>query len=156
MSRLSTIRTAVYNAILAEQVAENYSDNDFTLAESHLPGSDLKSGSGANVWVVGLGGDEDTFLRDHSFQGEFPIQIVLKQRVDPTDVDAVDALDGLLDELKDTCRTVGTNAASGTYHHTRNEALKDPTGQPLNFGFLREDGVFEGVFLAYFVRAQAG
>jgi hypothetical protein len=154
VSRSSIVRAAVRNAIDAEAADGAYSISQFSPQQSHLPSDKLEAIKEPKVYVVGFGGDETSITRGRAFEIEQPVQVILKQLIDATDLAAVDALDSLLDELKDTCRAVAGSGSNYRFTHLRNEAMKDPSGLPLNFVLLRQADVYEGAFLAVFKFVQ--
>lgn len=162
MSRAATIRDDLIDVLEAHLTATDFTVNTFEPLATQLPIDDLKALEDPRLWLVTMGGDEQTIDRAGTWRGERGIQLILKQRVDLSDTNDCDGLETLLDELKQVCRDHGGSANfvfdGTTYKYTwrcvRIEALRDPAGTPYAYGLIRESSVFEGVFTAIYELAS--
>lgn len=152
MNPTRILRGVVHDAIEQRRDADNYSDNEFELEETHFPWQMLEALEGkTKVWLLGLAADDAILTRSHSFEREIPIQLAVQHLVDghPTEQTAkIDALEDLVDELRDT--VVLAVKDDDRFAWLRTEALKDKNGTPYNFAGLREQNTFEAIFTAYY------
>ncbi len=153
------IREAVLAEIEASKTATDFVRNDFEVAESYLPQTDLKDLPAAGkVWVVAMAKDDTIGTRGKMFQSEIPIQIALQQNVEDDDLTTINELVRIHGQLRKACiRTFSSltilnpdNGSVITPAWLRNEAMRDGTGMPLMFMGLREHSVFEAYFTAFF------
>jgi hypothetical protein len=147
MSLISNIWDEVFQAIQEDKDDGLYSLEEFHLSQS-LDRQSLETlVKIPRVVVIGLAYDEERLTRREAFQGEFPIQVAFQYANQKTTPEIERTLLRFIDELRKTCRTF--DSAFG-YAHLRTESFKDENELPYSFSGLREGGVFETYFTAYY------
>lgn len=142
------LRQLVHDAILDRKRRAGYVVNDFELAMTRRPVTDVgKAPAGGKVWIVGLAASDQVLSRDRAFTREIPVQIAL-QLLLPDGVKDSEALldryEDLEEELRDTARTLEHEH----FAWLRTEPLRDENGTPFSFVGLREYNTFEAFFTA--------
>lgn len=150
MGYMSTVRDAVYNAILQAKTNGDYIYNGFDLEWTYVPVNTLEALATGKVWVVGLPGDDgpNKTRVNHGVSSEIAIQIAFQIQCDREDKVSIDAYVRLFEQLRDTCRLIRNDEEN--WQWVRNEAMRDQNGTPYSYMALRENATFEGYVTAYY------
>lgn len=149
------LRNALYDAIEARKLLsppDNFSlTNSFATEKVWLPykeAEDLRANYPYGVlYLIGLDMDETVIDRANEAVVEGAIQLgYQKALTDTYSVPEVDALVGLVKEIRDTCRTFDNE----TYAWLRTESMKDENGIPFSFIGAREGNFFEAFFTCFY------
>lgn len=153
MSVMSDVRGELYTRINLKRALAEYVFNNFTSEETYLPYKELQKFDtdhpGGHVYVIGLAYDQgETKSRTNLVLEEVPVMVGYQRRIsDHTDTALLDQLVQFMEELYDTARK---DFDLDGYTWNRNESLKDENGTPYAFVGLREAGLFEAYFTAFY------
>jgi len=157
-SVLTDVRGELYTRINLKRSLAGYVFNNFTSEETYLPYQRLETFDadhpGGHVYVIGLAYDQGpTQSRTNLVNEEVPVMVGYQRRIDDlSDVALLDQLVQFMEELYETARD---DFALDGYSWNRNESLKDENGTPYAFVGLRDAGLFEAYFTAYFLHPKA-
>tara|TARA_Y100000310_G_scaffold310662_1_gene356142 strand:+ start:684 stop:1160 length:477 start_codon:yes stop_codon:yes gene_type:complete len=144
------IRDGVYDKIVAEQLATNFSDNDFDIAKTYFPQEDLEDlATKPKVKIVGkaIRRSRERLVRNTAHVVlETQVEIALQQRVDPTDTTTIDALILLVEELMLACED-DELVTGKDYNWIETDPLRDENGLVYSYEAMRISGVFQAIFI---------
>lgn len=151
-SYLVTLRDLVYTHLVAEKTANEFSNNDFTIAKTYLPFQRLEDiPDDGKLWIIGLASDDEKISRKHSYTKEIPLQFLFQKRLEGNPTDETTELDSLV-FLEEQIRKAVSDSVlpSNTFQWLRTSAMKDENETPFNYTGLREANVFEAFFISSF------
>lgn len=156
MSLVVDLKDEVYTRILAKQVLNQYTDNNFLASKVWYPGegnttvSKLKQDSYlARVYIVGLSSDDTRKLsRTRIYEKIVRVYVGIHSYTDNIDNDKVDSLLTLEEELRSTCRN---NVSVPNLEWMSNLAIKDDKNEtPFYFDKLLKN-IFQSYFVAHYM-----
>lgn len=141
-----SLRTLIQSVINAAK--SGMAVTDFTLQAIDFPPAvninDLPTAG--LVSIIDMAPDVDVLTRNRVTQRTIPVQIAVQKKVTATDTTTIGKYKELVDDLQ---QAIIKGEYAG-YSFTRAEALKDESGFPFSYVGLREHGVFEAYFTAFF------
>lgn len=158
MNSTIEVRGEMATRISLKKALGEYVFNDFNVVETYLPYQRLETFStehpGGKLYVIGLAYDQATNKsRTNLTLEEVPVMVGYQKYVsNVSDVDAIDNLIRFVGELYDTARK---DFDLDGYTWLRNESLKDENNTPYSFLGLRDAGLFEAYFTAFYNHPKA-
>lgn len=144
-SDLSLFIDAVHDPISVALLAEEFTDNSFTLVKSYLPSSRLPAlAEASKVTVCGLGPDIDNLSRKASQKWTAPIQVAYqKVLAKPEDYAETDAEVDLVEQIIQ--KVLKSLAEGDDFTWISSQVMKDENGLPFSYTELRETALFQAI-----------
>lgn len=151
-SLLQQARDELYQRIVAKRDAGGYVISGFSVEKTYLPYQRLEDFSSQHpqgkVYVIGLATEQPQRLgRTPSAQVDVPVMVGYQRLAEPQDTAGLDTLAEFVEQLQDTARL---DFDLEGFAWLRTESLKDENNTPFAFVGLREAGLFEAYFTAYY------
>jgi len=139
----TTLRTSLKTIV--DAAAPTLPITDFTTEETYYPKTDLETLAEKPVVkfvAMGFNTNRDRLLRDMSLTVEVPCQIAIQQRINPSNLSAIDLLVEFAEAIQNAVETDTING----YSWLRTEMLKDENGMVYSYAQLTERNVFMVIF----------